>query len=147
MAHDAREQLKEQMGPDFEDVDWTKYDPRQYDPRRIVREALMDAGPLDGQPDKPQSGPMALPPPIHDADKPTPWDGAQPEARTNAPPGPVKTPYQGPFEAARQTSTQVPMTMVRSWGRQKYSVGFAALCANAMKRRLRHRLIPGRALR
>ncbi len=63
------------MGPDFEDVDWTKYDPRQYDPRRIVREALMDDGPLDGQPEKPQSGPMALPRAIHDADKPTPWDG------------------------------------------------------------------------
>ena len=75
MAHNAREQLKEQMGPDFEDVDWTKYDPRQYDPRRIVREALIDDGPLDGQPEKPQSGPMALPRAIHDADKPTPWDG------------------------------------------------------------------------
>ena len=74
MAQNAREQLKEQMGPDFEDVDWIKYDPRQYDPRRIVREALMDDGPLDGQPEKPQSGPMADPPPIYEADKPTPWD-------------------------------------------------------------------------
>ena len=30
------------MGPEFDEVDWTKLDPRQYDPRRIVREALLD---------------------------------------------------------------------------------------------------------
>ena len=42
MAQNAREQL----GPDLEDVDWTKYAPRQYDPRRIVLKALMDDGTL-----------------------------------------------------------------------------------------------------
>ena len=41
-ATNARSQLKDQMGPEFEDVDWRQFDPRQYDPRRIVREALMD---------------------------------------------------------------------------------------------------------
>ena len=30
------------MGPEFEDINWRQFDPRQYDPRRIVREALMD---------------------------------------------------------------------------------------------------------
>ena len=50
MADAAKEQLREQMGSDFDDVDWKQYDPRQYDPRRIVREALMDDGPADGQP-------------------------------------------------------------------------------------------------
>lgn len=40
MAQNAQEQLKEQMGPEFEEVDWKQYDPRQYDPRRIIREAL-----------------------------------------------------------------------------------------------------------
>ena len=59
------------MGPDFEDVDWTSYDPRQYDPRRIVlealmndgtlREALMDDGTLEDQLEKPQSGLMTVP--------------------------------------------------------------------------------------
>jgi sec-independent protein translocase protein TatB len=44
MADTAKVQLREQMGPDFDDVDWKSYDPRQYDPRRIVREALMDDG-------------------------------------------------------------------------------------------------------
>ncbi|MFC6713045.1 preprotein translocase subunit TatA [Branchiibius cervicis] len=40
MAEGAKTQLKEQMGPEFQDVDWRQYDPRQYDPRRIVRDAL-----------------------------------------------------------------------------------------------------------
>lgn len=41
-AEGARAQLKDQMGPEFEQVDWAAYDPRSYDPRRIVREALAD---------------------------------------------------------------------------------------------------------
>ncbi len=74
MAQNARTQLKEQMGPDFEDVDWRQYDPRQYDPRRIVREALMD-DPAPDPPDKPQSGTMApVTQPFHDPSKPIPWD-------------------------------------------------------------------------
>ena len=42
MADTARGQLREQMGPEFDDIDWQQFDPRQYDPRRIVREALLD---------------------------------------------------------------------------------------------------------
>ena len=42
MASGAREQIKEEVGIDIEDVDWKKYDPRQYDPRRIIKEALLD---------------------------------------------------------------------------------------------------------
>ena len=73
LAQNARVQLKDQMGPDFEDVNWQQYDPRQYDPRRIVREALLE--PFEEPEDKPQSGAMALPPqPPHDATKATPWD-------------------------------------------------------------------------
>ena len=49
LADAAKVQLREQMGPEFDDVDWKQYDPRQYDPRRIVREALMDDGSDDGQ--------------------------------------------------------------------------------------------------
>ncbi|GAA4411970.1 twin-arginine translocase TatA/TatE family subunit [Fodinibacter luteus] len=45
MAEGAKGQLKEQLGPEYEDINWRQYDPRQYDPRRIVREALLD--PLD----------------------------------------------------------------------------------------------------
>lgn len=47
MAEGAKGQLREQMGPEFDDINWRQYDPRQYDPRRIVREALMDPSPLD----------------------------------------------------------------------------------------------------
>lgn len=42
MANGARDRLREEMGPDYDDVDWKKLDPRQYDPRRIIREALID---------------------------------------------------------------------------------------------------------
>jgi sec-independent protein translocase protein TatB len=71
MAEGARSQLKEQLGPEFDDLDWRQYDPRQYDPRRIVREALMDPDPAvttDAAP--------AVPPAVaaHDPDRPTPFD-------------------------------------------------------------------------
>ena len=42
MASGAKDRVKEEMGSDFDDVDWRKLDPRQYDPRRIIREALVD---------------------------------------------------------------------------------------------------------
>ncbi len=42
MASGAKERMREEMGPDYDDVDWKKLDPRQYDPRRIIREALVD---------------------------------------------------------------------------------------------------------
>jgi sec-independent protein translocase protein TatB len=42
MATDARERMREELGPDFDEVDWKKLDPRQYDPRRIIREALLE---------------------------------------------------------------------------------------------------------
>jgi sec-independent protein translocase protein TatB len=47
MAQGAQEKVREELGPEFDDVDWRKLDPRQYDPRRIVREALSDAVDLD----------------------------------------------------------------------------------------------------
>lgn len=42
MASGARDQIKEEVGIDIDDVDWKKYDPRQYDPRRIIKEALLE---------------------------------------------------------------------------------------------------------
>jgi sec-independent protein translocase protein TatB len=45
MANGAKDRMREEMGPDFDDVDWKKLDPRQYDPRRIIREALLDDEP------------------------------------------------------------------------------------------------------
>ena len=43
MAAGTREQLRAEVGPELDQLDWRKLDPRQYDPRRIVREALSDA--------------------------------------------------------------------------------------------------------
>lgn len=45
-ADGAKDRLRDEMGPEFDEVDWKKLDPRQYDPRRIIREALLeDAAP------------------------------------------------------------------------------------------------------
>ena len=44
MANGAKDRMRDEMGPEFDDVDWKKLDPRQYDPRRIIREALLDDG-------------------------------------------------------------------------------------------------------
>jgi sec-independent protein translocase protein TatB len=45
MANGAKDRMRDEMGPEFDDVDWKKLDPRQYDPRRIIREALSDDAP------------------------------------------------------------------------------------------------------
>jgi len=42
----AKTRMKDEMGEDFDDVDWRTLDPRQYDPRRIIREALLDDAPV-----------------------------------------------------------------------------------------------------
>lgn len=39
---DTKARVKEEMGPEFDDVDWKKLDPRQYDPRRIIQQALFE---------------------------------------------------------------------------------------------------------
>ena len=47
MAQGAKDRMREEMGPEFDEVDWKKLDPRQYDPRRIIREALLDDSPAE----------------------------------------------------------------------------------------------------
>ena len=42
----AKSRVRDEMGEDFDDVDWRTLDPRQYDPRRIIREALLDDAPV-----------------------------------------------------------------------------------------------------
>ncbi len=42
MASGAKDRMRDELGPDFDDMDWKKLDPRQYDPRRIIREALRE---------------------------------------------------------------------------------------------------------
>ena len=45
LAGGAKERMREEMGPEFDEVDWRRLDPRQYDPRRIVMDALRDDPP------------------------------------------------------------------------------------------------------
>ncbi|MEO9014521.1 MAG: sec-independent translocase [Terrimesophilobacter sp.] len=61
MAEDAKGRMREEMGPDFDEVDWKKLDPRQYDPRRIIREALLDDD--DGGPAFPKAVASGAPEP------------------------------------------------------------------------------------
>jgi sec-independent protein translocase protein TatB len=44
-ANGAKDRMRDEMGPEFDEVDWKKLDPRQYDPRRIIREALLEDDP------------------------------------------------------------------------------------------------------
>lgn len=49
-ADDTKSRLKDEMGDDFDDIDWRDLDPRQYDPRRIIREALTEPLPAPTPP-------------------------------------------------------------------------------------------------
>ncbi|GAA2748897.1 Sec-independent protein translocase TatB [Amnibacterium kyonggiense] len=63
MLDDAKDRVREELGPDFDEEEWRKLDPRQYDPRRIIRDALLEppeprrretepeADPLDDEPE------------------------------------------------------------------------------------------------
>jgi sec-independent protein translocase protein TatB len=75
-ADSAKARLKEELGPEMDDVDWKKMDPRQYDPRRIVREALADDIAL-----RPASTPTPAP---EDADAPTPESPPVPVMRAGS---------------------------------------------------------------
>lgn len=55
LADGAKDQMRDQLGPEFDDVDWKALDPRQYDPRRIVRDALSSTDDPDQPREKPKS--------------------------------------------------------------------------------------------
>jgi sec-independent protein translocase protein TatB len=88
LAEGAKSQLKDEMGPAFDDVNWRALDPRQYDPRRIVRDALATppaggagstaAAPSDGAGGSGAAGPARSAPARtvqgHDPGRPTPFD-------------------------------------------------------------------------
>ncbi|HCC41813.1 MAG TPA: hypothetical protein DEQ49_18375 [Arthrobacter bacterium] len=76
MASGAQEQIRKELGPDFDGIDWRKMDPRQYDPRRIIREALSEeetASFTPMQPARPAS-PALQPATQLDAGQPAPFD-------------------------------------------------------------------------
>lgn len=65
MASNAKDRMREEMGPDYDDIDWQSLDPRRYDPRRIIREALLDDPMVPGRASAaaPQAGATVGPPP------------------------------------------------------------------------------------
>lgn len=58
----AKSRVKDEMGADFDDVDWRTLDPRRYDPRRIIREALLDDPPVAPKVVVPPASPLEAPP-------------------------------------------------------------------------------------
>jgi sec-independent protein translocase protein TatB len=50
MVDTAKDRMRDEMGPEFDEIDWKKLDPRQYDPRQIIRQAL-----AEDEPAKPSS--------------------------------------------------------------------------------------------
>jgi sec-independent protein translocase protein TatB len=48
LASGAKGRMKDELGPDFDEEEWKKLDPRQYDPRRIIRDALREDDALAG---------------------------------------------------------------------------------------------------
>lgn len=73
----ARTRVRDEMGADFDDVDWRQLDPRQYDPRRIIREALLDDAPVPQKPAPAASTPQPQRPVATPfvPDSPPPFDG------------------------------------------------------------------------
>lgn len=47
---ETKTKMKDELGPDIDEVDWRKLDPRQYDPRRIIRDALFEEPEFDSAP-------------------------------------------------------------------------------------------------
>ncbi|MDQ0613372.1 sec-independent protein translocase protein TatB [Microbacterium sp. W4I4] len=52
---ETKTKMKDELGPDIDEVDWRKLDPRQYDPRRIIRDALFEEPDFDSAPAAPTS--------------------------------------------------------------------------------------------
>src|ERR1700710_2902648 len=73
-ANGAKDRIKDEMGPEYDDIEWKSLDPRQYDPRRIIREALLDPSEEKAKPElmpNHEGSPAARMDPI-DFDEPQP---------------------------------------------------------------------------
>lgn len=52
---ETKSKMKDELGPEIDEVDWRKLDPRQYDPRRIIRDALFEEPAFDAAPAGPRT--------------------------------------------------------------------------------------------
>jgi sec-independent protein translocase protein TatB len=106
MAQGASAQVRNELGPEFDDIDWAKLDPRQYDPRRIVREALSDVW----DPDDPlglKEGNRPRQPGDDEVDGPGPggaYDGEKPQS-AGGPASATPTANPNGYPAPRPDST------------------------------------------
>lgn len=75
-ANGAKSRMREEMGSEFDDIDWKKLDPRQYDPRRIVRDALADepTAPVAAAATQVQTKPASIRSAVPREDVPAPFD-------------------------------------------------------------------------
>lgn len=76
LANGAKERMREEMGDEFDEVEWQKLDPRRYDPRRIIREALLEDPLSPTAPSSAQSARVSQTPSVakRDAAAATPYD-------------------------------------------------------------------------
>jgi sec-independent protein translocase protein TatB len=87
-ANGAKDRIKEEMGPEYDDIEWKSLDPRQYDPRRIIREALLEPSEEQSKTElmpNHDDYPMARMDPI-DFDEPMPAEEASPVQAVKAVP-------------------------------------------------------------
>ncbi len=47
LADQAQARLREEVGPEYDTIDWSSLDPRRYDPRQIIADALREADTQD----------------------------------------------------------------------------------------------------
>ena len=59
----AQSRMRDELGPEYSEIDWKKLDPRQYDPRQIIKDSLL-AEPTTHH--TPESPPVRVPNPFHD---------------------------------------------------------------------------------
>ena len=76
---DTKSRVRDEMGPEIDDVDWRKLDPRQYDPRRIIHDALFED---DGSPSPARAETVVAEPEV----KPVRTPKVRPEFSLSTPP-------------------------------------------------------------
>lgn len=103
-ARGAREQVRTEMGPEFDDIDWQSLDPRRYDPRRIVRDALFDDDGPTGVSDSAPNVPPAMRPQDGEPSHPASSPSQPPPAPSNPTTADPSNPTTGPRAVAPETS-------------------------------------------
>lgn len=104
LATDTTGRIREEVGPEFDDINWTTLDPRHYDPRRIIREALTteptmnEPAPNEPTPNEPTpTEPTTTEPPTADPSAETTANDDHETEHTNRPVQPVHVDIETPL--------------------------------------------------